>query len=460
MQLSLPRKPAPPGVSDLDPAPLRWHDWPFAVAVAFATIGLCFFATFALPDLLGYDQWQLLGDGETTIRAAQWVSWGGIGNVYAANPQYLPLPGFLILLAPVVALGDHLGLVIAYPFPIPRPSMLLVAAPVFFVTGASAILGADYLADTLGISRRRRRPIAVAIGLLVVIPTCTYIGHPEDLVAIALSCVSVALLLRRHYLGAAIVLSLAIMMQSWAVLLIPLLIAASPPGRRLLTLAWSAALPAACASMLLVLDFHDAYRSLVLQPMVGLGQHLPWWNLAGHLTTLDSVTHRVAIGQARSSETFVTPVVALVGSTSRSLAVVAAIVVAVMVWRRPTHTAIMTAASVALLARGVFETQVWCYYLAPAAVFMVLAAAGSGVTGRRWCLGALSALVAYSCAAGAYNPHRPYSMAPFLALGILLTSGVGVVLATRPQPSEQPGRDQPAESPVAPDHEDRAPALV
>ena len=421
--------------------PLRWDGWRFALAVAVVTVGLCLFATFALPGLLGYHQWLTLGDGKWTIQSAQRVSWGGIGTVYSANPEFLPLPGFLILLAPAVAIGDHLGLVNGYPFAIPYPSMLLVAAPVFFVTGASAILGVDYLADTLAIARRRRRLIAVATGLLVVVPTCVWAGHPEDLVAIALACGSVALLLRRRWLGAAMVLSLAIMMQSWAGLLIPLLVAAVPPGRRLRALVWSSALPAACASLLVALDPHDAFRSLVVQPMQGSGQHLPWWSLAGHLTIMQSGA----------------PVIVRVGSASRSLAVVAAIVVALVVWRKPTPATIMTAASMVLLARGVFETQFWCYYLAPAGVFMALAAARPGVSRRRWCLGALCALVAYSCAVGGYVA---YSMPSFLALGILLAGGVGFVVATRQQQPQQPGSDQPADPYLDVDDEGDVPTLA
>jgi hypothetical protein len=403
-----------------DPTLGRWVDWPFAVAVSVGTIGLCFFATFLLPDMLGFHQWLTMGDAKWTIMSAQWVSWGGIGTVYAANPQFLPLPGFLILLTPFVAVGDHLNLVTNYPYPLRYPSMLLAAAPVFFVTGASTILGVDYLANTLGVVRRRRRQIAVAIGLLVVVPTCVWAGHPEDLVAIALACTSVSLLLRRRYLGAAVVLSLAIMMQSWGVLLIPVVVAATPPGRRWAAFVWSSLLPAGCSILLLSLDFRDAFRSLVVQPMQGNGQHLPWWGLAHHLTISQN-------GLSYASR---------VGSSSRSLAVVVAVVAGVIVWRKPTAPTIMTAAAITLLARGVFETQLWCYYLAPAAVFMLLAAAHSEVSPRRWCLGALSALVAYSCAAAGYDG---YSMPSFLALGILLASGAGLVVAVRPAPDQRLG---------------------
>jgi hypothetical protein len=396
-----------------DPAPLRWDSWRFAVAVAVLTIALCFFATFSVPRLFGVHQWLFLGDAVWAIKSAQWVSWGGVGNLYSANPLYISLPGYLFVLAPAVAVGDHYHWATSYPMALVYPRMLLAAAPVFFVSGATSILGADYLANTLGIARRRRRLIAVAIGLLVVLPTCAWAGHPEDLVAIALSCTSVALLLRRRFLGAPIVLSIAIMMQPWGGLLIPVVVAATPAGRRIRALVWSSALPGACAALLLALDFHGAFRSFLEQPMLGNGQHLPWWGLAGRVTMVQ--------------DGLLIP--ARLGSGTRSLAVVVAIVAAVVVWRKPTPSIIMIAASVVLLARGISETQFWCYYLAPAAVFMVLAAASSAPSPRRWYLGAVSALVAYSFAAAAYDA---YSMPSFLALAILLACGAGFLFATRP----------------------------
>ncbi|HVA74512.1 MAG TPA: hypothetical protein VNF71_08100 [Acidimicrobiales bacterium] len=418
---------------------LRWHGWRFAAVVYVLVVGLCSFATFALPDLLGYHQWLALGDGKWTIESAQWVSWGGIGSVYSANPQFLPLPGFLIILAPAVALGNHLGLVTGYPYALRYPSMLLVAGPVFFLTGSTAILGVDYLADTLQTSRFRRRVIVASTGLLVVIPTTVWAGHPEDLAGIALACASLAALLRRRYLGAALLLAFAVMMQTWAGLLIPILIAATPAGKRVRALIWSSLLPGLTAALLLVLDFHDAFRSLIVQPMQGNGQHLPWWGLAHKLTIMQSGV----------------PVVVRVGSASRSLAVVAAFVAAIIVWRKPTAQTILAAAATVLLARGASETQFWSYYLAPAAVLMAVASATSGVERRRWTLGGGSALVAYCCAAGGYDAYSlpgatTVLMPPFLALGVLIACGAGVVIATR---SRTPASDPRllSQSQLAPD---------
>jgi len=406
---------APPSPSDglsVDsPAPLTWTNWKFPVLVAVACIGLGLFCTFNLPTLLGLHAWLPIVDAKWTIQSAQRVSWGALGTVYSINPQYLPLPGFLLVLAPAVALGDHLGYVNSYPFYLAKPSMWIVVVPVFLFAGSMSILGADYLADTLNVTKARRRVLAVAIALFVVIPTCVWAGHPEDLLALGLSCLSISLLIRQRHLGAALALMTAIMMQPWALLLIPILVVATPIGKRLRVLIYAAALPAATALALLASDFHDAYRSLILQPMQGNGQKLPWWWLAHRMVvTVGGITDAVRVG-----------------SGPRLLAVATAIAVAVAVRRDIRPGTIMMAASVALVARAAFETQIWCWYLAPAAVFLAIhIASAAGTSKIRWTLGALFAFGFYGFAAAGYNN---YSMPAAVGMGLLIVTAAGSLVA-------------------------------
>lgn len=387
------------------PPGLRWRNWRSALLAFSVSVTVCSIASFLLPSWLGYSQWLTPADGRWTVIGAQWVSHGAIGTIYSGDTMYLSLPGFLVLLAPVVALGDHLGLVTGYPFQLARPSMWVLVGPAFFVLGSSCLLGIDYLADTLGVTTGRRRIISLATGVVVVAPTCVWAGHPEDLVALGLSCVSLALLMRGRWLAAALVLSLAVVMQPWAGLLVLVVVAASPRGRRVRSLVWSSALPTACAAMLFVFTPSDTFRSLVEQPMLGLGQHLPWWGLS---RPIDFMAGSQVID-------------ARVGSMSRSVAVIVAILAAVLVWRRPSRSALMAAVSATLLARGVFETQFWCWYLAPAAVFMALGAASApGGERRRWITGGVAAFVVYGFAAGSYDG---YALPPIVALAVLLGAG-------------------------------------
>lgn len=410
-------------MSTSSPAPrpdIRWRDWRYAVATAVATVAVCLFATFFLPDILGFHQWLTLGDARWTIQSTQYVTNGGLPWVYSANIQFLPLPGFLLVLAPAVAIGNHFGLVNGYPIALPYPSMLLAVAPMFALTGSTAVLGVDYLADSLGISRVRRRVLAPAVGLLVVVPTVCWAGHPEDLLCLALSCLSLGLLLRQRHLPAAGVLALAVMMQPWALVLIPLVIVASPAGSKLGAAVYACAVPAVTGLALLAMDFKDAFRSLVLQPMQGNGQHLPWWGMTHTMT---------AIQDAQS-------VVVRVGSGPRFVAVVIAVVAAWCIRNDPRPANIMLVTSLDLAVRGIFETQVWCYYLAPAAVFMAIHAAAHAPSPRYWRISALGALAYYSFVAGGYNA---YSMPALLALAIMCsTTLVSLASARVSQPLPAP----------------------
>lgn len=411
-----------------DRVSLRWNGWKFAVLAASMSVVACMFCSFVLPALLGAHEWEASSDAWWTVIGAQWVSHGAVGTIYQGDPMFLPLPGLLILLAPIVALGDHLGLVTSFPIGLAYPSMWLLIGPVFFVIGSTSVLGADYLAESLGISRTRRRLMALSVGLLVVVPTCVRAGHPEDLLALGLCCWSLGMLLRGAPLAAAGTLAIAVMMQPWAGLLIPVLGAAAPVGRRLRFLVWSAALPASCAALLLALDPSNAIRSLIKQPMLGNGQKLPWWNLAGHMS--------IPVGP------YLVP--ARVGSMSRSLAVVVALTAAAWVLRSRRPSTVMAASSVALLARGAFESQFWAWYVAPAAVVMALGvAAGARHSGRRWATGAVGSLVVYGFAGGSYSWN--FSLNPWLALAILVGAGFVAIAASLPRTVTQAGEESPAD---------------
>lgn len=381
-----------------------------------AAVGVagCAFLSFVLPILLGTRAWLMSGDVWWTVNSAQYVSYGGAGVVYAANPFYSALPGFPYLLAPLVALGDALHLSVSHPYWLPYPKMWLLVGPFFFVCGSTVVLGVDYLADTLAIARRRRRWLCAAVTVLVVWPTPGLAGHPEDLLALALACVSFALLFRGRLTGAALVLSAAVIFQTWAGLLIPVLIAASPPGRRVAALLRSSLAPASLGLALLALDYKHASRDLLGQPMPNRGQLLPWHLIAGHIS--------VTVGGSS------TPM--MVGSTSRSAAVVVAVLAAVAIRRRAEPRLVMAAAAAALFARGFFETEFWPYYLAPAAVFLaLLVAEATAGSARRLAVGSAGACLLYFSAPLSY---LGIAYNDFLALAVMTACGSLCFGAARP----------------------------
>ena len=402
-----------------------WAGWQFTVAAAIITIGVCYLASFLLPSLFGRHEWFTSWDAKWTTMAAQQVSWGNGAYLYSAVPQWYPLPGFLILMAPVVALGDHFQLVNNAPLPLPYPSMWLVVAPFFFAAGASCLLGIDYLAHVLDIPTARRRLITIATGLCVVVPTCVWAGHPEDLVALGLSCISLAFVIRVRYPAAAVVLTVAVLMQPWAGLLIPILVAASPAGQRLRVFLLSTAPPAIVAAALLAIDYRSASTSLLLQPVFGVGQHLPWWNFGVHRL---SVTEVWGLADAR------------VGSEVRIFALLTALCAAIHLRRRPGPDALLRASAITLLARGVFELQIWSWYLAPAAVLLILLVAVTTVhQTARLTLGVIGAGTIYFTPFGAYSSYfHPLVVPTYLALGLLVGVGAAIIAISHSRPLATP----------------------
>jgi hypothetical protein len=359
----------------------------------------------ALP--FGDAIWYQGPDVWKSVNSAQWISHGALGTVYQANSSVLTLPGFQILLTPFVVLGDHLNLSVGYPFQIPHPTMWLLIGPVFSLVGASSIVGVDALAQEMGAGVRRRQLIAVLMGAFIVIPTVVMVGHPEDLAALALSCYTFIMVRRGRSGSGAWLLGLAVLFQLWAGLLIPLFLVASPAASLVRNLLRSAGPASVLAGTLLALDWPNASRSLLEQPMVPGGQRLPWWYL-GRRLTIDFQGHVYH---------------AIAGSSIRSLASAGALILAIVFWRRPSERNLLVGFVVACLCRGLFDGELWSFYLAPpAALIMVLGAtAKNRATFVALCAAAV-ALVA-SCGqayAGISLPTGPYFEG-------LLVVGVGAV---------------------------------
>lgn len=383
-----------------------WAGRRFALWSALSSIAGCAFVSFGLPYLLpiAHHPWLTSGDIWGTTNSAQYVSYGGLSTVYSINPWYGALPGFLLIYAPVVALGDHFNLLPAYPYQLAHPSMWLVSGPFCFLCGATLLPALDYLAETISVPATRRRWLVGFTGALVVVPTAVLAGHPEDLLALASVCACVALLVQGRSAAAALWLMPGIMMQTWAGLLIPILIAASPIGTRIRNLILAAGVPAAMGVLFLSTDYKDASLDLLHQPMTGIGQHLPWWSVASTVFVSNPAFGNRAV---------------VAGASTRWLAVIAAGAVAGWVWKRPSPGAIVSGTALVLLGRGLFETQFWPYYLAPAAVFLALLAA-QRTTGspKRFVVGLIGALLLYGSAPMA-GVGVAYS--PVLALLIIVT---------------------------------------
>jgi hypothetical protein len=350
-----------------------------------------------------------------TTQSSQFIANGGFGAVYSVNPWFTALPGFLVLLAPVVALGDHLGLVSGAPWPLPHPSMWLLVGPFYFLVGATVVPGLDYLMWTVGLARRMRRMLSVGVAVVVVLPTPGLAGHPEDLLALSMVCLAVAWHLQGRSTVAAWTLAGAICMQTWAVLLVPLFIATTPAGRRVGEALRCAAIPTGLGILMLAGDFRDAALDLIRQPMPNAGQQLPWHEMAGHV--------RLQI-DPHSTLTVVA------GSSTRSVAVLIALVVGWHLRRGATAPGFVLAAGAVLFSRCLFETEYWAYYLAPAAVLLAVAVVlGTEGRPRRLVTGLAGCLLMYLSAPAAYNG---VGYDPWIALVVLVATFGLAAGAARP----------------------------
>ncbi|MGH7442625.1 MAG: hypothetical protein ACREKE_08145, partial [bacterium] len=62
--------------------------------------------------------------------AARFIDHGAYPFLYQARNGFDALPLPALLMAPVVALGDHLHLVEGYPEPVLHPTMWLIVGPI------------------------------------------------------------------------------------------------------------------------------------------------------------------------------------------------------------------------------------------------------------------------------------------------------------------------------------------
>ncbi len=264
---------------------------------------------------------------------------------------------------------------------------------------ASAALGV-WLVARMRAERRPRLARAVALGLIVANPItlrALELGHPEDLLG-ACACVAAVLFAgapsptRRRAIAIGVLLGLAIANKQWAVLAAGVVLLALPAGRRL-----PCALAAAGVAALLQAPFvlgsagnfttgaGDAAAS-------GSAIFQPWqlfWFL-GHHGALVHGLYGVAKPGYRVPPGWV-------GSVSHPLVLLAALGIALALWRRtrgrplPAREA-MLALALSMLARCLLDTWDTVYYMLPV-IFALLAWEVSGDS-RRPPVVALAATVA------------------------------------------------------------------
>jgi hypothetical protein len=229
--------------------------------------------------------WVTPDDLWSTVRAAHFIQWGGLSYVYSYHSALLTLPGFEILLAPVVTLCSALGLTeSSVSLFLQKPQAWLLVGPFCLAFIGVVLFAVDALARRLEVDSRTRRILTVA-GAVAVWPTIGYWGHPEDVAAIGLAIYALLALSKGRLALAGWLLGAALAMQLYVLFLIPLVVAVIGIRKGTALMARAAVLPGFLLIGVLVPDFHNAWWALTNQPNFPTVSHpTPWVLIAHHIT--------------------------------------------------------------------------------------------------------------------------------------------------------------------------------
>jgi hypothetical protein len=400
---------------------------PFAIAAGVVVVGILYYFFFD-PVFRHSNTWTDPMDIWGTFLGAHYVGWGYLGGIYTRETGMVTFPGIAVLLAPVAMLADSLHLSSSIGgFLLPHPTAALLLIPVILVLAATAIFAADALAFELGVTPGRRAVVCLLVGILAGVATALW-GHPEDAVVMTFACYAMVAVLRADWRRAAWLFGVAIAFQPLIALVIPLFLASSPRGRRLMFAARCSVLPAFLVGVAFLGDPSDTYRALVKQPTPpALNHATPWVSFAPHVT-LPGYASNLAAGvrlsatgsfstvTATAERATVHPLLQVAAGPGRIVYLVLALLAGLYVWRRPQDPArLLWLAGVLLGARCYFEAVMTPYYLTPPLILLLVLAARRGT----WRF-AVSAATAAGISWFAYWHFAPWVWWPPVVVAITL----------------------------------------
>jgi hypothetical protein len=332
--------------------------------------------------------WWIVPDAWVPLRAASYVANGALVYIYESASIFVATPLLPIVLAPLIFVEQHFGLVEGYPLALPHPSMWLVFAPYSLALCAVLFAAVRSLASQVGIERGRLGA-QIAVLALVVCPAAIVWGHFEDVLALAFVMLSIRALLRARWLPAALLLGVAVAFKQWALLGVPLFVAAVPARDRLRVLVWSLVLPGLLVALPLAMDWAHASAALL---------HTRSFPQMGHRALWVSPSVRVMVANPFRAGAFV--------------------VAGAMAWwlRGRTEPRLLIAGfALVFLARLLFESVLFSYYLCPALGLLAIHERLSAGTYRRTLLGGTAFLLFF-----AVHPPEPVWWAIALILGAVV----------------------------------------
>jgi len=356
---------------------------PLVVATVIVLTGLLF-VFFSDPVLFHSQTWVDQSDLWGIFRGAHYVSWGYPGGVYNQETGIVTLPGIAVLLAPVAMISDALHLSVSMTgFVTPHPTADLLLVPIELILATTAVFAADALAWELGVPGRLRLWMCVAVGV-VLWPTVAIWGHPEDSLTMTFALYAMISVLRMNWVRAGWLFGVAIVFQPLIALVIPIFLAASPRGGRVLFAVRTVLASALLVAIAAIGNPSGAFRALVVQPALPTLNHTtPWLAFASPLDTSHQLPltgiglQRVpTTGAFRSVVVSAHPLLEVAGSPGRTIYMIMALIVGLVVWRRrPSTVRMLWLAGLVLSARCFFEAVMTPYYLAPPLILLLVVAA-------------------------------------------------------------------------------------
>lgn len=385
---------------------------PLAATLAYLAAGLVFsFGNLGLPGQApGW--WFMPTDLWATWHNAQFVSWGRLGQVYAAHTQLMALPGLAIVLAPLAWLADHAHLASGWPSETAHPGAWVLADPAALLLGSSVLWALDRWARRLGLSTTERAALAAveaAVAFVAVAP----MGHPEDLVSVAFVLYAMEQAQAGQVRRAGWLAGVALSMQQLAALgggVLAALAMAGTKGK----------------------DAKAALAPMALRAAVVPGAIAAWCLISAPAATW---AHLVA---GHSSNPWPTPLAALAPAGDagplRMVELVGAALAGLGLWRSDrSGVQIAWWMGIAFSVR-VLEPLQTPYYLTPAMAAFVLAAFASRRPVRR--IVASAAAIGIGVATGPFQEGHPWS----LWLTILAFTATAAAASVPPRSRSQPSQ--------------------
>jgi len=403
----------------------------FALLATVGLIAIGMVTTTWGAHLAGNPGWSLPDDMWRTLTAARRLAHLDLGGLYTQPTGLVGFPGAAVILVPVVAVMDAIGLRLGTPGSQSTHGAWLVAGPYEIALCGAALFAADSIADRLGADRWKRAVLAAA-GAVALWSVSVRWGHPEDAVAVALLLFGILALSDSRPRGSAWLIGAAVAVQPLVLLALPVVLAAVEPRRLAGFLTRTAAPGAVLLGAAAAANWQATSHAVTSQPNWPAVDHTtPWTSLAPHLSN-----GAVAAGPARALAILLACGCALIVARRRREAeptvrsTVRPTVRSTVRWSPEELEELLWWVAVALTLRCVLEPVMVAYYLWPVLAVALVTASVS------WSRLASTAIVASALTFVAQASwHGPWIWWGSAVTGLALTLLAAAPGASRPRPA-------------------------